>query len=189
MSGFEEFRQLYAHNLVPGSPVTDEALLNKYRGRVPDTLLEEWQISGFAGFGNGFIWLTDPSEMQYAITEWKLEPSWLIFGRTAFGDLFIWDGENVRGLFVHDGTDAWFTDDLKMFFEFSLCDDAFLEEVLRFSTFREALARLEQVDRDEMYTYVPALVLGGEDSVEHLKKVKMREQLLLLSQLHRGDVS
>jgi len=186
MGGLEEFRQQYAGSQI-SAPAADEAVVNEYRGRLPEPLLEEWSISGFAGFGNGFIWLTNPTEMQYAVGEWGLDPTSLIFGRTAFGDLFIWDGKNVRALFVHDGEMNWLTDDLKMFFEFSLCDDLFLEEVVRLSKFREALDRLGAIAADEMYTYVPALALGGEESVDHLKTVKMREQLLLLSQLHRGE--
>jgi len=186
MSGFEEFRQHYAGSLIPATPVTDEQLLSSYRNRLPQALLKEWQVSGFGGFSNGFIWITNPEEMQFAVVEWELDAAWLIFGRTAFGDLFIWDGENVRGLFVHYGTVEWFTDDLPMFFDYSLCDDAFLDEVLRFSKFREAFARLGPVDHSEMYGYVPALVLGGDESIENLKKVKLREHLLLLAQLYRG---
>ena len=40
--------------------VTGEAFLSKYKSRLPDCLLEEWQISGFGGFANGFIWLPIP---------------------------------------------------------------------------------------------------------------------------------
>ena len=187
MGGFEEFRQHYAGSIIPAAPVTDGELLGRYRNRLPEVLLEEWQISGFAGFSNGFIWLTNPEEMQFAVVEWGLDTAWLIFGRTAFGDLLVWDGENVRCVFVHYGTVEWLADSLQMLFDFQLCDDPFLDEVLRSPKFSEALERLGAVAQDEMYTYVPALVLGGDESVEQLKKVKMREQLLLLSQLHRGE--
>jgi len=187
MSGLEEFRQHYAGSRIAAEPVTDEAFLSSYRDRLPTTLIAEWQISGFSGFANGFIWLTNPDEMEYAVAEWDLDLRSLIFGRTAFGDLFLWDGESVRCLFVHDNAVEWLTDDLKMFFEYSLCDDAFLEEVLRFSMFQQGVEMLGPVTSGEMYTFVPALVLGGESDAAHLQKVKMREQLLILSQLHRAS--
>lgn len=186
MSGLEDFRRHYEGSRIPQPPITDEAFLNNYRNRLPDPLLEEWQASGFSGFANGFIWLTDPGQMEYAISEWQVDPPAQIFGRTAFGDLFMWDGENVHCLFVHEGTINWLTDDLKMFFEYSLCDESFLEDVLRFGLFPPALAKLGPVASDEIYTFVPALVLGGNEDTDHLKKVKMREQLLFLSQAHHG---
>src|SRR5437588_4740969 len=104
MTGFEEVREHYANIKISAPPAAEEAVINEYRGRLPEPLLEEWNISGFAGFGNGFIWLTNPNEMQYVASEWDLDPSSLVFGRTAFGDLFTWDGQNVRALFVQDGT-------------------------------------------------------------------------------------
>jgi len=36
---------------------------------------------------------------------------------------------------------------------------------------------------DEMYGFVPALMLGGLDTFDHLQKVKAVEHLMLLSQL------
>ena len=186
MSGFEEFRKQYAASRIPAPPITDETLLNKYKNRLPDSLFEEWRISGLCGFADGFIWLIDPATVEFAMVQWKIDPPSLAFGRTAFGDLFLWDGESVRCLFVHDGTLEWLSGDFDMFFEYALTDQAFLDEVLRFPMFLQALAKLGPVAADEMYTFVPALVLGGADDVDHLKKVKMREQLLFLAQAHGG---
>lgn len=186
MSGLADFREQYAASRIPAPPVTDEALLSKYKGRLPDSLFEEWRISGFSGFAESFIWLIDPADVEYAVAQWHVPPTSLAFGRTAFGDLFLWDGEAVSCLFVHEGTLEWLTSDFDMFFEFSLCDQPFLDEVLRFPMFRQALEKLGPVAADEMYTFVPALVLGGENSVDHLQKVKLREQLLFLAQAHGG---
>ncbi|WP_246765815.1 T6SS immunity protein Tdi1 domain-containing protein, partial [Pseudomonas syringae] len=36
---------------------------------------------------------------------------------------------------------------------------------------------------DEMYGFVPALMLGGPSSLDHLEKLKAVEHLMLLSQL------
>ena len=184
MPGFPVFRETHGSNRILAPPVTDERTLVRYRDRLPSSLLEEWRISGWAGFQQGFLWLTDPSVLEPGVRPWKLERPALCFGRTAFGDLFLWDGGAVQGLFVHEGSLQRMTDSFDMFFELSLCDDDFLEDVLDKAMFEDALERLGPLTSGEMYTFVPAPALGGEKSVDSLQKVKMREQLLLLSQLH-----
>jgi hypothetical protein len=49
--------------------------------------------------------------------------------------------------------------------------------------FEPARERLGTLGSDEMYGFVPALMLGGPDSLERLEKLKAVEHLVLLSQL------
>ncbi|MNP52963.1 hypothetical protein D3C76_1473920 [compost metagenome] len=49
--------------------------------------------------------------------------------------------------------------------------------------FEPARERLGTLGVDEMYGFVPALMLGGSGSLERLEKLKVVEHLLLLSQL------
>ena|SRR5437899_3322526 len=186
-TGFPSFREKHGPGRIVAPPVPDRAMLERYRGRLPESLLEEWELGGLGGYMDGFLWLTDPSRLAHATQEWGLGASAVAFARTAFGDLLFWDGEAVRCLFVHEGMVQHLPGDLPWLFEHSFCDESFLEDVLDLALFRLALERLGPPASDEMYTFVPALVLGGEERVENLKKVKMREQLLLLSQLHRRD--
>ena len=39
---------------------------------------------------------------------------------------------------------------------------------------------------DECFGYVPLLALGGKEDVEHLKKVKMKEHIAVITQLTGG---
>ena len=184
MTGFPDFRAKRGANRIPAPPVTDPTVLVRYRDRLPASLLEEWQISGWAGFQQGFLWLTDPTALEPVLSRWKLQKPATCFGRTAFGNLFLWDGEAVHCLYVHEGSPVRIMASLDMFFELSLCDDDFLEDVLEMSMFQEAFNRLGPVASGEMYTFVPALALGGQKAGENVQKVRMFEQLLLLSQLH-----
>jgi hypothetical protein len=185
MAGLEGFRTHYEKSRTNVAPVEDAAVFQRYRDKLPSVLIDEWRISGFAAFGDAFIWLTNPDDFAVVLPEWEIDANNLVFARTAWGDLFTWDGQIVKCLAVHEGRVDALTTDLVMFFEFSLCDEPFLDEVLRHELFRQALPSLGPVARDEMYTFVPALVLGGAEELQHVKRVKMREQLLILSQAHR----
>jgi hypothetical protein len=52
-----------------------------------------------------------------------------------------------------------------------------------FSLFRRARRKLGLLKSDEMYGFVPALMLGGSEELENLEKVKIIEHLIFLSQL------
>jgi len=49
--------------------------------------------------------------------------------------------------------------------------------------FGRATKKLGMLQHDEMYGFVPAVMLGGSDKFENLKKVKAVEHLMILSQL------
>ena len=49
------------------------ATLNKYRGRLPDRLLEYWQEYGFCHFADGLFWLTNPEDYEDILAEWLPE--------------------------------------------------------------------------------------------------------------------
>ncbi|WP_412461187.1 T6SS immunity protein Tdi1 domain-containing protein [Pseudomonas sp. SC11] len=51
--------------------------------------------------------------------------------------------------------------------------------------FERALGQLGPVSVDEMYTFEPALCVGGKATIENLVKVKMDIQLMILDQLRR----
>lgn len=49
--------------------------------------------------------------------------------------------------------------------------------------FNPAKEKLGRLKHDEMYGFSPALMLGGADSLQHLKKVSAVEHLIFLAQL------
>jgi len=60
-----------------GQPETNRpisaATLNKYRGRLPDRLLEYWQEYGFCHFADGLFWITNPEDYEDILAEWLPE--------------------------------------------------------------------------------------------------------------------
>ena len=49
--------------------------------------------------------------------------------------------------------------------------------------YKEAVEKLGRLEHDECFGYVPLLGLGGPESVDHLKKVKPREHIEIITQL------
>ena len=49
--------------------------------------------------------------------------------------------------------------------------------------FRKALKKLGPLQHDECFGFEPAIALGGSESVENVRIVKLREHLSILSQL------
>ncbi len=55
--------------------------------------------------------------------------------------------------------------------------------------YREAVEVLGTPTRDEMFTLEPALALGGDTTLEHVSRVKIKPALSILSQLYDKLVS
>lgn len=49
--------------------------------------------------------------------------------------------------------------------------------------FKRAASKLGPLDPDEMYGFEPALIVGGQVNLDHLKKVKLDVHLTILRQL------
>jgi hypothetical protein len=50
-------------------PVNDEQL-NRYRGQLPERLLEYWQEYGFCCFKDGLFWIVNPDDYQDTMEAW-----------------------------------------------------------------------------------------------------------------------
>ena len=81
-------------------PVPQEAF-ERYRGVLPDVLLEYWQDVGWSGFADGRLWITNPEEYDYLAEMWLQDTPfeqldrYYVIARSAFGKLYLW-GERAR---------------------------------------------------------------------------------------------
>jgi hypothetical protein len=164
-------------------PVSSEAV-ERYRGRLPDDLLELWREVGWGAFAGGFLWLVDPEQLADPLEEWLGHREALAFMRTAFGNTLIWYQGQVHYLDVlYARLLPPLTDQIDLFFNYSLCRERYLDKSLDRPTYLKALPRLGVPTRDEVYAYVPALALGGSGDAASLQKVNLREHLSFLAQL------
>ena len=60
-----------------GQPETSRPVsattLDKYRGKLPDRLLEYWQEYGFCRFADGLFWITSPEDYEDILAQWLPE--------------------------------------------------------------------------------------------------------------------
>ena len=182
MAAFSKFKKKHGAGAFCTSAPQD--IINSYQNRLPAPLLEKWQESGWCCYGKGLIWLVNPLDFNEVLEDWlDASENALIFGRTAFGDLFLWHNDEVQYLHTQYARLESLVNDINFFFEFALCDDGYLDTVLDRKLFRKALKQLGQLKRDECYGFEPVLALGGSGEIDTVRKVKLREYLGLLSQV------
>ena len=187
-------------------------ILTTYTDKLPARLLEYWQEYGFCGWGSGIFWTVNPADYNDILHSWihdtefeererKGLDKYYVIGRSAFGRLFVW-GENsglslkINPLYCmllpSDNTDnlsARGEDRIIDLFFASMSKTHMEEKDLDdLPLFERALAKLGALEADEMYSFVPALALGGTNTLKDLQKVKIMEQLHFLADLSEKRV-
>lgn len=201
----EEFEYFYSEKgfgpAVDARPAAP-AKLQQYRGKVPDKLLEYWQAYGFAGYGRGLFWVTDPDDYAEALNAWLYGTEFYtadryhVIGRSAFGKLDLWGERTGRSLTINcpwatifpSDESSWMNEGRRDFLIstwLAFKDKRGLEQADDNDAplFDRAVKQLGPLAHDEMYGFVPALALGGPCRLDHLQKVKAAEHLLFLAQL------
>lgn len=170
--------------------------IERYRGRLPDQLLEYWKEFGWSGYAMGLFWVVDPQEYEGVLVEWlsgsqfEGKDDFHVIALNAFGDLSIW-GEKFGYAFTIASPVSYvvprqsFTvlpDDMDREVQyFFLTQNRDYEDT--YDLFEEAHAELGELEYGQMYGFVPALALGGAVVVENLQKVSAVEHLTFLAQL------
>jgi hypothetical protein len=185
----ETFHGPIARQEVPVSSI------ERYRGKLPNQLLEYWAEHGWCGYGEGIFWIVNPQEYEGVVASWiggtKFEErdAYHLIARSAFGDLYLWGEKTGASLKITSVLSRCDVDD------FEITSDELDRELQNFllsteveyndfgDLFQPAKKKLGTLRHDEMYGFVPALMLGGPDTLDHLEKVKAVEHLILLSQI------
>lgn len=185
----ETFGDPVGHQPVPPSA------LDHYQGKLPNRPLGYWQEHGWCGYGGGLFWLVNPQDYEDVVAYWlsgthfEARDTYHLIARSAFGDLYLW-GEDTGSVLTIAAYHSRYLDGA-----YSSGDEErdnkihgllmwLMTECIYFDDlFEPARERLGTLAADEMYGFVPALMLGGSDSLERLEKLKAVEHLVLLAQL------
>jgi hypothetical protein len=160
---------------------SDETRLKK---RVPGMLLKLLHEDGWRSYREQVLWTCDPDEWVPAADAWFPKSSGArIMARSAFGDLFAWDGRKFAIVLVHESLVMSGGDDDVWFFGRTLTSQTFLMQTVLPARIRAAHGTAGPLEWDEMYSYVPAIALGGDYKKSRVERVKAQEQLSILSQL------
>ena len=179
----------------------------RFKGKLPDQLLDYWRQYGWSGYGKGLFWLVNPNDYEPALEAWigdtpfMEQDAYFVIGRSAFGELLLWGTKSGRSLsvrsswgmiFPKDDTDevaAGGADRLIRSFLVGLSAKRLdQKDHLDKPLFDRALKALGPLAPDEMYGFEPALALGGLADLKNLRKVKCVEHLVMLAQLGERQI-
>ena len=153
--------------------------------RLPEELSFLLEKYPHASLLNRFFFIVNPIVYADVLNEIYIPlntPS-TCFARDAFGSLYVWENESIKIVNVRYGMSEIVGRKPSVFFNLKMTDEGFLKKRLQFDKFIEAKERLGELAYDECYGYVPILAAGGPEKVENLQKLKLREHILIISQL------
>lgn len=188
---FEERNQ---NNYVKHSDVSIETI-NKYKGKLPDEMLNIWNIMGYGIYENGFIQLVNPDDYDFVFKyiDKLLEPS-IVFAITAMGDLLIWEGNKNWTIAPNEGNRVKQIDvrkcksrvigEIDFVFDILLGDDYGISGKNFFDSkpYLDIKDKLPTLEYGQCYGYVPALALGGKVSNKNLQVVDAKTYINIIGQ-------
>ncbi len=164
--------------------------LEEYKDGLPFEIFEVLREEGISNFMNGFLWTINPKEYADWLNEWlKFDTVCVPFARTALGDVFFMKDGRIALLHSNKALVEFVTKKVNWFFDRFLCDDEYVDKYFDRTLYKEVDKESQNtLNFDECFGFEPILSLGGDEKVENLRKVKLREYLHILSQAD-GEVN
>lgn len=159
-------------------------------GDVPDAvgvdplLAAFWQLHGRARFGDGFLVFDEPDRLRRLVAHWPEPVSGVPFLRTAWGHVFVADGDAVSLIDPLLGQVRPMGCDAVTVIDALLVSDGFLDQTLDCAIYVQAIRRLGRFpDIEQCTCYVPALALGGARDADHVEIAGLQVTMDLLAQM------
>ena len=161
--------------------------VEKYHKAIPKKLLELWETKGFGTFMNGYLKTINPDDYEGILNESYFRANNSIpIMVTAFGDIITWEENKFVGIVKYRyGTSEIMISNFDLFFVL-LNDSSFVSKFFQANLYEEAVKKYGNLIYDECFGYVPILALGGKETIEQIKKVKIREHIALITELAGG---
>lgn len=167
-----------------------EEELKQFENILPSELLNFWKEYGFGNYGNGIIKVVNPLDYMESLYEWlgKEDFSKLPILVTGFGDIFYYRklsevDEDICLLNIHYGKIEVCSYSLGDFLKSYIVSVDNYSEILKKELFDQAYATKGNLKSNEIYYFVPALILGGKESIEFIDKGDANVHQSLLFQL------
>lgn len=179
MSLFKDFKKVSE---------VEEYTINKYKNMLPEDLIEAWKTYGYGTFMNGYLKIINPDEFSFLVNESYLRSDGTVpIFSTSMGDIILFEkDENLESYIVminyRKGKTKVLASKYSLFLRF-LEEEAFRQKALDWLPYPEALESYKEPEYDECFGYTPLLGLGGSEKVENLKKVKLKEHILIITEL------
>lgn len=178
MNIYNDFRQ---------SGTVEEETINKYKEHLPKELIEAWKTYGYGTLLNGYLKVINPDDFRELITDTYLrnEGAIPIFA-TSMGDIILFEMDENNESYVvmvnyRKAKTKVLASKYSLFIRF-LEEEPFRQRSLEWSPYIKAVDHYELPAYDECFGYTPLLGLGGAEKVENLKKVKLKEHILIITE-------
>jgi len=152
-------------------------ILEAYKNKVPEALLDLWKNHGFGKYKNGLIEIVNPEDFEPTLWTWlgRKADNYVPIAISAFGELFYYRKltETDEDVCVVDiqyrniETLAW---GLDLFFEDFLLDEEMREDWLREKLFNEAMQEEKPLEVNEIFTFAPIFAIGGKAELKYLER-------------------
>lgn len=185
-SSFTEFIKTFKPDDNLTKPTKEE--LEQFSKVLPLELLNFWKEYGFGDYGNGIIKVINPLDYMANFYDWLgLEDfSKIPILMTGFGDIFYYrklqdDAEDVCILDIHYRKCIVCSYSLHDFFNSYIVDKEICADLLKKDLFEQAYKTKGKLQTNQIYFFVPALILGGGESIEYIGKgdANVHQDLLL----------
>jgi hypothetical protein len=171
----KQFRKLFTiqQNATPAT----EGVINEYKGKLPEALIDLWKSDGFGKYNNGLIEIINPKDFEPVLATWlgrKVE-NYVPFAITGFGELFYYRKlteieEDVCMIDIQYRKIETVVWNLTSFFENFLTNEEDRKDWLRETLFNEAITNKGLLENNEIFTFTPVLAMGGTEELQYLKK-------------------
>lgn len=168
-----------------------EASLAKLKSHLPESIYALLQNDGVSSYMDGFLWTLDPEDYTAWLNAWWGQPKQLCvpFARTALGDFICvtknvepaFPGMHITVVFAARGELNHLIHRADWLFDKYLVSDRFLETQLGHTLFTALDAPTRALAPGECLGFEPLLSLGGSATADHLRRCKLREYALLVS--------
>lgn len=185
---FLQFTKVFKPSSDLVKPTKEE--LKQFEDILPSQLLNFWKEYGFGNYGNGIIKVINPLDYMESLYEWigKEDFSKLPILVTGFGDIFYYRklsevDEDICLLNIHYRNITVCSYSLESFFESYIVDEDNYSGILKKELFDQAYTVKGNLKPNDIYFFVPSLILGGKESVESIDKGNVNVHQSLLFQL------
>lgn len=161
----------------------DPLIIQKYQDKLPPELIAIWREKGFGTLLNGYLKIINPEEYDQFIKDACFRDNHAVpIMATAFGDLIVWqDNKYVCIALYRYNQFNYMISGFPMYLR-CLGDETFWKYHFAIEQYKEALEKNGTLAFDECFGYVPLLVLGGPESADHIRKVKMKEHIAIMAE-------
>lgn len=165
----------------------EESTINKYKEQLPKELIEAWKIYGYGTFMNGYLKVINPDDFIVLVSDTYLRNMGTIpIFTTSMGDIILFEKDENQETYIvminyRKNKTKVLASKYSLFIRF-LEEEAFKQKALDWLPYPAAVEKFTEPAYEECFGYTPLLGLGGAEKVENLKKVKLKEHILIITE-------